>query len=423
MKRSRRRARLLALLAALASLAAFVPAAASASVSWVVHGRGFGHGVGMSAYGAYGYALHGKGYRFILGHYYKGTTVGSFGKPSTIRVLLGTTSGDVGFSGATSACRVKLDPARNYEAHRIGNSVRLRSSGGKLLAKCGAKLRAAGNGRITIAGYGSYRGALEAVPSGGSLDVVNALALEQYAKGVMPNEVPPSWPTEELKAQAVAVRSIALTSDVGGKRLRRLQRHPQPGLQRAGKRVHDDQRGGRSDPRPGRPLQGPGRPGPLLGLLGRPHRERRQRLRLRRPVPGRGQRPLRRRLPAAHLDAQVQRPGNQLQAERPPRRGAQAGRDHQDRRLAADHQRQADRHRRHDDRQRHRPRVGARRLRHLDEVPGGSGERQEGAPVAAGIARWWMSGGISSIRVLRRYRAAGRREIWSIVMRRADGRA
>jgi stage II sporulation protein D len=216
MKRNRRPVRLLALLAALASLAGFIPAAASASVSWIVHGRGFGHGVGMSAYGAYGYAQHGKSYKFILGHYYTGTTVGTVAKSSTIRVLLGASPGDVGFSGATSACRTKLDPARDYEAHLIGNSVRLRSSGGKLLAKCGAKLRAAGSGQITIAGYGSYRGALEAVPSGGSLDVVNALALEQYAKGVMPNEVPPSWPAEELKAQAVAVRSIALTSDVGG---------------------------------------------------------------------------------------------------------------------------------------------------------------------------------------------------------------
>jgi stage II sporulation protein D len=216
MNRDNRLTRLLALLAAVASLAAVVPAAASASVSWVVHGRGFGHGVGMSAYGAYGYALHGKSYQFILAHYYTGTTVGTFEKPRSIRVLLGASSGDVAFSGATSACRVKLDPARNYEGHRIGNAVRLRSSGGKLLAKCGPKLRAAGNGQITIAGYGSYRGALEAVPSGGSLDVVNALALEQYAKGVMPNEVPPSWPSEELKAQAVAVRSIALTSDVGG---------------------------------------------------------------------------------------------------------------------------------------------------------------------------------------------------------------
>ena len=35
------------------------PLGAQASVSWVVHGRGFGHGVGMSAFGAYGYAQHG----------------------------------------------------------------------------------------------------------------------------------------------------------------------------------------------------------------------------------------------------------------------------------------------------------------------------------------------------------------------------
>ncbi|MEX2106726.1 MAG: SpoIID/LytB domain-containing protein [Solirubrobacterales bacterium] len=193
--------------------------AASASVSWIVHGRGFGHGVGMSAYGAYGYAKHGKDYRFILAHYYTGTTIGTLEKSPIVRVLLGISSGDVEFSGATSACRTRLDPERNYEAHRVGNSVRLRSSGGKPLAKCGAKLRAAGNGTIEIAGYGAYRGALETVPTegdSGSLNVVNALALEQYVKGVMPNEVPPSWPFEELRAQSVAVRSIALTGDVGG---------------------------------------------------------------------------------------------------------------------------------------------------------------------------------------------------------------
>ncbi len=209
------RSRLLAIPLALACLLALAPTA-SAAVSWIVHGRGFGHGVGMSAYGAYGYAKHGKGYRFILGHYYTGTTVEPLAKTRIVRVLLGTTSGDVEFSGATSACRTKLDPARTYEARRIGNAVRLRTGAGKLVAKCGAKLRAAGAGKITIAGYGTYRGALEASSSGSSLYVVNALALEQYAKGVMPNEVPPSWPVEQLKAQAVAVRSIAITSDNGG---------------------------------------------------------------------------------------------------------------------------------------------------------------------------------------------------------------
>jgi stage II sporulation protein D len=209
------RSRLLSIPLAVACLLTLAPTA-SAAVSWVVHGRGFGHGVGMSAYGAYGFALHGKNYGFILGHYYTGTTIEPIEKTRVVRVLLGTSSGDVEFSGATSACRTKLDPARSYEAHRVGNGVRLRSSGGKLIAKCGAKLRAAGAGKVAIAGYGTYRGALEASSSGGSLYVVNALALEQYAKGVMPNEVPPSWPAEQLKAQAVAVRSIALTSDNGG---------------------------------------------------------------------------------------------------------------------------------------------------------------------------------------------------------------
>ncbi len=222
MRRARRHpriARLAALLATLASLVAIPPAAADASVSWVVHGHGFGHGVGMSAYGAYGYALHGKSYQFILGHYFTGTTIGTLPGPRVVRVLLDISPGDVGFSAAISACGQTLDPARSYEAHRAGSTVVLRSSAGKRLANCGPRLRAAGKGQIAIAGVGTYRGALETVPTesaSGSLNVVNALAVDQYVKGVIPNESPPSWPAEELKAQAVASRSFALTAGVGG---------------------------------------------------------------------------------------------------------------------------------------------------------------------------------------------------------------
>lgn len=211
----RPRARVATCLAALAVLAACA-APARAALSWVVHGRGFGHGVGMSAYGAYGYANHGKSYQFILGHYYTGTTIGTLDKPRAVRVLLSTASGDVGFSGATSACGEQLDPVRNYEAHRLGRTVVLRSSAGKPLARCGGLLRAAGGGKITIAGLGTYRGALETVPEGSLLNVVNALTVEQYVKGVVPNESPPSWPIEELKAQAVASRSFALTAGRDG---------------------------------------------------------------------------------------------------------------------------------------------------------------------------------------------------------------
>ncbi|HWW66346.1 MAG TPA: SpoIID/LytB domain-containing protein [Solirubrobacterales bacterium] len=209
----------LCLAVALAALAG-ASSAAQASLTWVVHGHGFGHGVGMSQYGAYGYAKHGKSYRFILSHYYTGTTLGTLASPRVVRVLLDISGGDVGFSGATSACGQTLNPGRDYKAHRVGDSVRLRSSGGKPLANCGRKLRAAGSGgKIDIAGVGTYRGALETVPTesqSGSLNVVNALSVNQYVKGVIPNESPASWPMAALKAQAVAARSYGLSVQVGG---------------------------------------------------------------------------------------------------------------------------------------------------------------------------------------------------------------
>jgi stage II sporulation protein D len=118
-----------------------LPSSAEASVSWVVNGHGFGHGVGMSQYGAYGYAKNGKGYRFILGHYYSGTTIGRLAGSRVARVLLDVSNGDVGFSAATSACGRALDPERSYEAHRNGGLVKLRTSGGRPLANCGPKLR------------------------------------------------------------------------------------------------------------------------------------------------------------------------------------------------------------------------------------------------------------------------------------------
>jgi stage II sporulation protein D len=208
------RIRLLALLLFLC-----LASTAQASVSWVVRGHGFGHGVGVSQYGAYGFALHGKDYRFILAHYYQGSTISQVEGPKIVRVLLDISPGDIGFSGATSACGLALDPARSYAAHRDGSRVKLRSSAGKPLADCGSKLRAAGKGKIAIADVGSFRGALESVPTeseAGSLNVVNALALEQYVKGVIANESPPSWPAAELRAQAVESRSFALTGGVGG---------------------------------------------------------------------------------------------------------------------------------------------------------------------------------------------------------------
>src|SRR5690606_41654436 len=62
-------ATLCALLAALAGLlVASGPADAAARL--VIKGRGWGHGIGMSQYGAKGFADRGADYKRILGHYY-----------------------------------------------------------------------------------------------------------------------------------------------------------------------------------------------------------------------------------------------------------------------------------------------------------------------------------------------------------------
>ncbi|MEK7357494.1 MAG: SpoIID/LytB domain-containing protein [Bdellovibrionota bacterium] len=44
----------------------------------------------------------------------------------------------------------------------------------------------------------------------GAVDVIARLELESYVRGVLPSEMPASWPLEALKAQAVAARTFAL---------------------------------------------------------------------------------------------------------------------------------------------------------------------------------------------------------------------
>jgi SpoIID/LytB domain protein len=191
-----------------------LPAAASAKI-WVVKGAGFGHGAGMSQYGAKGYAEHGFGYQAILAHYYTGTTIGTTSS-RTIRVLLQASVGSVRFNGAGSACGVGLKPAKTYVAKRKRGGVLLRTKKGALVARCGGLLSATGSPTINVIGSGVYRGALEAKRSGAGLSAVNAVDLEDYVRGVVSRESPASWPAEALKAQAVAARSYALSTGVHG---------------------------------------------------------------------------------------------------------------------------------------------------------------------------------------------------------------
>ena len=207
--------RRLLLLAGLAGVLACASSAAAAGVLFV-RGGGYGHGIGMSQYGAYGYAQHGKDYRFILAHYYQGTTLGQVDPKQIVRVLLAT--GPTAFAGATQAGTRKLDPSLTYRVvPRADGTLVLLGPTGRKLGVFPAPLRASGPGPLAVAGLGSYRGALEFRPDGsGGVETIDALGLDDYVRGVVAYESPSSWPAAALQAQAVAARTYAITTSVAG---------------------------------------------------------------------------------------------------------------------------------------------------------------------------------------------------------------
>ena len=215
--RPQSRQRRLALLAAGAAIALLAMPGAAAAKKWVVKGAGFGHGTGMSQWGANGFAKRGVGYAAILAHYYTGTTLGT--SPSqTVRVLLRPYLPSVSFRGAGSACGVGLKPGKTYVAKRKGAGVVLRTKKGVRVAKCRGLLSAAGAPTVELRGKGRYRGVLEVRPSSvpGKLNAINAVEIEDYLKGVVAKESPASWPIEALRAQSVAARSYAIATPVRG---------------------------------------------------------------------------------------------------------------------------------------------------------------------------------------------------------------
>ncbi len=125
-------------------------AAPGANAAWTVKGGGFGHGIGMSAYGAYGMAEHGWRYRKILRHYYQHTRIRELRKARTVRVLLNIDPGNVYFSGAERACGVDLTESRTYGARLAGNRVRLIRQNGKKLADCGRRLKTENDGQTVV---------------------------------------------------------------------------------------------------------------------------------------------------------------------------------------------------------------------------------------------------------------------------------
>ncbi len=214
----------IALLAALLAVAAAAPAQAASRL--VVSGAGFGHGIGMSQYGAMGFAQQGSSHAAILAHYFTGTQIGKLGGASEVRVLL-KRARQIKFSGATGVAGGRsLDPAQTYTAVRgLGAAVTLRSASGRDLGSYETPLAITGSGGgLLVRGRadnditsGTYRGRLELRPAAiGGVAAINAVGLEDYLRGVVPGEMPPTWPAEALRAQAVAARTYSIATSKNG---------------------------------------------------------------------------------------------------------------------------------------------------------------------------------------------------------------
>jgi SpoIID/LytB domain protein len=205
-----------------------------------VQGHGYGHGIGMSQYGAQGAARQGVMYDQILATYYPGTTLAK--KSGSIRVLVSQDTSDavdvqaasgLVFRKLSSSYRKKLPTSiggakvRSWRIVRVSSRktqsmLQYRTSGSYRGYK---SIRWTGDGQFEgpskiglLLPGGSvvkYRGVIRsAVPSKGSTarDTVNVLPIEHYVRGVIAAEMPAGWAPEALKAQAVAARTYGVRS-------------------------------------------------------------------------------------------------------------------------------------------------------------------------------------------------------------------
>jgi SpoIID/LytB domain protein len=202
-------------------------------------GRGYGHGVGMSQHGARGRALAGQDSTAILAHYYRGATLGTIATSTRVRVrvlhgwLAGPTAplvvygrrGSWTIDGIAATfpadAALRLTPTTTSGATGPKTTWRLRvtAASGAVLHD-GAKpasvvVRGAADSRLQLwskpTAWDEYRGALRIIAASttATVNVVNELPIETYLRGVVPVEMPSTWPTEALEAQSIASRSYA----------------------------------------------------------------------------------------------------------------------------------------------------------------------------------------------------------------------
>jgi SpoIID/LytB domain protein len=204
-----------------------------------LYGLGYGHGVGMSQYGAKGRALAGQTAEQILAAYYKGATpsttsatrlvrvrvLAGFAAPSTAPLVLVGRRGTWGLTGTDTVfpADAQLRAWRTTTTDGLSTAtwqVRVLAPDGSTVLHAAVvsgapvmqpldpstSLQVASRASI----YNSYRGSLVLVLGTSSVSVVNHVELDQYLRGVVPAEMPTSWPREALRAQVIAARSYAV---------------------------------------------------------------------------------------------------------------------------------------------------------------------------------------------------------------------
>lgn len=221
-----------ALLALVATTATFwLPlTVAQAGSSFTFFGAGFGHGVGMSQYGALGLAKQRWSHEDILMHFYSHTTVAQHPLPSTIRVgiVQGIQSFDVQARkgpvelhvGGPNGDLVGTIPKDDWWNIKVGTGAyRITDGGGKLVGgkawggrhahlfatyDHGAMLGVKQNSGISYnRGYLEFN-IYKPNPRGRLIAVVSP---QEYLYGI--GEMPSEWPAEALQAQADASRTYA----------------------------------------------------------------------------------------------------------------------------------------------------------------------------------------------------------------------
>ncbi len=209
---------LAALVAVVATAASAQPAPTVGEALFVVSGRGWGHGVGMSQYGAYGQALEGRTHDEILTYYYSGTELGKTG-PKKLRVLLAEGRAAVTLASPGPFTVVDGTGAKHALPKRtltLRPGLTFKGPKGRVRGKSPLLVRPGKAGPLTLDGS-PYRGALELEAQDGYLRVVNVVALEDYVQGVVASEMPFQWPEEALEAQAIVARTYALANVLKGR--------------------------------------------------------------------------------------------------------------------------------------------------------------------------------------------------------------